>query len=98
MMLIMKEVIDKMDDTLEEAEFYALHHKIHKESMPILADIYYKLAQDHLAHYLSLHNGVVAIINDYRRTKGEPPANMTAIWSYEHEKLVEEYEEIKKML
>jgi hypothetical protein len=97
-MLIIKEVIEKMDDTLCEAEWYAVHAKHHKETMPMLADIYYKLGQEHLAHYMSLHTGVVSIINEHRRTKGEPPPTMSVLWDYEHKKLIEEYEEIKKML
>lgn len=97
-MLLIKEIIEKMDDTLEEAEFYAVHAKHHKEMHPNLADTYYKLGQEHLAHYMSLHTAVVAIINEHRRTKGEPPANMLAIWDFTHKKLIEEYEEIKKML
>jgi hypothetical protein len=97
-MLIIKEIIGKMDDTLCEADFYAKNAHHYKDTHPILADTYYKLGNDHLAHYMSLHTAVVAIINDHRRTKGEPPATMAAIWDYEHKKLIEDYEDIKKML
>lgn len=97
-MLLIKEIIEKMDDTLEEAEFYAIHAKHLKETHPSIADTYYKLGQEHLSHYMSLHTAVVSIINEYRRSKGEPPANMVAIWDFEHKKLIDEYEEIKKML
>ena len=56
-----------------------------------------------VGHYINdysevLNTAVVAIINEHRRTKGEPPANMLAIWDFTHKKLIEEYEEIKKML
>lgn len=47
---------------------------------------------------MSLHTAVVQIINEYRRQKGEPPKEMTIIWNYEHEKLIEEYEDIKKSI
>jgi uncharacterized protein Yka (UPF0111/DUF47 family) len=97
-MLKIKELICKMDDTLEEAEWYAKHAKLDKEEYPMIAETYYKLGQEHLNHYMNLHSAVVSIINEHKKTKGEPPVVMTAIWNYEHEKLMDEYNEIKKML
>jgi uncharacterized protein Yka (UPF0111/DUF47 family) len=97
-MLKIKEIITKMDDTLEEAEWYAKQAKLDKELNPLIAETYYKLGQEHLNHYMSLHNLIVSIITEHRKSKGEPPAVMTAIWNYEHEKLMDDYNEIKRML
>jgi hypothetical protein len=97
-MLVIKDVIDKMCDTLEEAEYYAKNAHHYKDSYPTLAETYYKLGNEHLAHYMSLHTSVVTLINDYRRTKGEPPVAMAAVWDYKHKEFIEDYEEMSKIL
>ena len=97
-MKIMKDIICHMSDTMEEAEDYVAEARLIKDEHPQLFSTYLKLAEEHLKHYMSLHTAVVQIINEYRRQKGEPPKEMTIIWNYEHEKLIEEYEDIKKSI
>jgi predicted metal-dependent HD superfamily phosphohydrolase len=97
-MKIMKDIICHMKDTMDEAEDYVSEARLLKEEHPNLFNTYIKLAEEHLQHYMSLHSAVVMIINDFKRLKGEPPAVMKAIWDYEHERLVEEYEDIRKAI
>lgn len=97
-MKIMKDIINHMCDTMEEAENYVSEARLIKEDYPSLFSTYIKLAEEHLQHYMSLHTAVVAIINEYRRTKGEVPPTMKIIYDYEHEKLTEEFEDIKKAI
>ena len=44
-----------------------------------------------------LHNQVVKLIDNYRKTEGEPPVEMMAVYNYLHEKFIEEAKEIKIM-
>ena len=44
-----------------------------------------------------LHSEVVTIINDYRKTNGEPPAPMMAIYDYMHERFIEKAAAIKNL-
>lgn len=69
-----------MKDTMDEAEDYVSEARLIKEEHPNLFTTYIKLAEEHLQHYMSLHNAVVLIINDYKKTKGEPPETMKIIW------------------
>ena len=97
-MKILKELIEKAHDTMDEVEWYAekAHHlrATHKE----LADSYIKVAEIHVDIYRQLHQRMVALIEEERK-KGVPvPAAMTAIWEYEHEKLVKEFAEAKILI
>ena len=97
-MKILKDLIEKADDTLEEIEFYAekAHHlrTEHKE----LADTYIKIGDMHVEIYKMLHDRMVDLINEQRKTGTPPPASMLAIWEYEHEKLVKEFAEAKYLI
>lgn len=44
-----------------------------------------------------LHAQVVKLIDIYKKTKGEPPAAMQAVYDYLHEKYIEEVKEVKTM-
>jgi uncharacterized protein Yka (UPF0111/DUF47 family) len=93
-MKLLVDLIEKMDDTLNEVEWYAekAHHLrgIHKP----LADTYIKVAETHINIYNTLHERVVELIDDEKK-KVAPPPEMLAIWNYEHEKLVKEFAEAK---
>ena len=97
-MKILKELIEKMHDTMEEVEWYgekALHlRSTHKE----LADSYIKVAEMHVDIYKHLHQRVVALIEEEKKKGAPVPVAMTAIWDYEHEKLVEEFAEAKVLI
>lgn len=94
-MKILKDLIEKADDTLEEVEWYAekAHHlrAEHKE----LADTYIKIAEMHIGIYNMLHERMVSLIAEYRKSGDNPPASMLEVWNYEHEKLVKEFFEAK---
>ena len=97
-MRILKEVINKMEDTLDEIEFYgekASHLKAEHKS---LADTFIKIAEIHIEVYKMLHDRAVALINEKKQNGAEPPPVMLAIWDYEHEKLIKEFNEAKYMI
>ena len=97
-MKILKDLIKKADDTLDEIEWYAEKaHHLRTENKS-LADTYIKIAEMHIDIYKQLHEQMVALIDEEKR-KGVPvPAVMTAIWEYEHEKLVKEFAATKIMI
>ena len=97
-MKILKNLIEKADDTLEEVEWYAekaLHYKPEHKS---LADVYNKIAEMHITIYDMLHKEMVSLIEEHKRMGHNPPPEMLAIWEYEHEKLVKEFAEAKFMV
>lgn len=42
-----------------------------------------------------LHNQVAKLIDTYRKTNGEPPEKMLAVYDYLHEKAINETKEVK---
>lgn len=94
-MKILKDLISKMDDTLNEIEFYGekAHHL--KAEHKSLADTYIKIAEIHIEVYKMLHDRAVALINEKKQNGAEPPPAMLAIWDYEHEKLIKEFSEAR---
>ena len=97
-MRILAELIEKMDDTMDEIEWYAekahaIRHE-HKE----LADVYIKIASEHIEIYKMLHAEAIELIEDERRSGKIPPQEMEAIWRYEHERLVKDFAEVKYLI
>lgn len=97
-MKILKDLIKKADDTLDEIEWYAEKAHHFKTEHKALADTYIKIAEIHAEVYKMLHDRMVALINEKKQNGAEPPPVMLAIWDYEHEKLIKEFNEAKYMI
>ena len=97
-MKILKDLIKKADDTLDEVEWYAEKaHHLKTEHKP-LADTYIKLAEMHISIYNMLHERMVDLITDEKKSGVTVPHEMQAIWDYEHEKLIKEFTEAKYLV
>lgn len=97
-MKIIKDMIKKSEDTLDEIEWYA-EKAIHmKSTEKNIADIYIKIAEMHVDIFKMLHDKMVYVIDEYKRQGHEPPKEMLVIWDYEHEKLMKEFSEVKFMI
>lgn len=68
-----------------------------KTQYPEVADLLNILSNEEMKHMQMLHNMVVKLIEGYRKTSGEPPAAMLAVYDYLHEKFIEEAKEVKIM-
>ena len=94
-MIIIKRISEMIEDELEGAEEYAKCAVKWKEENPLLAKVFYDISLDELKHVSLLHTEVVRMIEEHRRTHGEPPAAMTAVWDYMHERHIEEANEVR---
>ena len=97
-MKILKDLIEKSCDTLEEIHWYGekAHHL--KESHRKLADAYIEIAETHVKVYTMLHERMVELIEEAKRDGVKVPVEMQAIWDFEHEKLVKEFAEAKYLI
>lgn len=97
-MKILKDLIEKSKDTLEEIEWYsekALHLKGEHRN---LADAYIEIAEAHVKVYTKLHEQMVMLIEEEKKKGTQIPVTMSVIWDYEHEKLIKEFAEAKYLI
>lgn len=94
----LKEVIMDMHEKLECAEEYAKEAVKHREQYPELAAVYYRISADDLAHMDMLHKQAVEMIDKKKREGREVPAPMQAVWDWEHEKMMDETVDVKRLL
>jgi hypothetical protein len=97
-MKILKDLIEKANDTLDEIEWYAEKaHHLHTERK-CLADTYIKIAEMHITIYNMLHEKMVMLIDEQKKSGVQVPIAMQSIWDYEHEKLIKEFAEAKYLI
>lgn len=97
-MKLIKKLTEMIEDELEGAENYAKCAVEHKESEPALANTFYEIANQEMHHVNMLHDHVITIIRKHRDQRGDPPAQMMAVYEYLHGKHIEKAAEVKRYL
>lgn len=92
-----KKISQQIHSELEDAEKYIKCALKYKDEDKDLADIYYWLSQEEMAHADKLHRMVVDQIDLYKKNTGEPPESMMAVYEYVHDQEIEEAKEVKLM-
>ena len=91
-MKIISNLSDMIEEELNDAEKYIRCAMEWKEERPTLAATFHQLS---VKHANLLHDQVVAIIAEYRKTHGDPPEKMQGIYDYLHKKHMEKANAIK---
>ena len=94
-MKIIKDTCDYIDEELHDAEKYIKRALEVKQDYPELAELFNMLSGEEMKHMQMLHNQVVKLIDNYRKTEAEPPASMLAVYDYLHQKFIDHAKEIK---
>lgn len=95
-MVVIERVSDKINEELHDACDYVKLALEYKETYRGLADTFFLLSTEEMRHQSMLHNEVTKLIEEYRRTTGEPPANMLAVYDYLHKKAIEKAETVRR--
>lgn len=93
----MKEIkllMEHIEDEIKDAKCYAELALEYRDNDPETAEMFYKLSGEEVNHMNTLHKDVVRLINDHRREKGEPPADMMAVYEYLHKRAIEKAGEV----
>ena len=94
-MKLIQTLNDKIAEEIHDAQSYAAMALELKDERKGLADVLFQLSTEEMKHMSMLHNEVVKIIDELRKTKGEPPAPMMAVYDYLHQKHIEQAKEAK---
>ena len=94
-MKIIKCLSDYIHEEIHDGEKYIKKALAIREEYPEVAEVFNVLSMEEMKHMQMLHNQVAKIIEDYRKTKGEPPDAMLAVYNYLHEKFIDEAKEVK---
>lgn len=94
-MVIIKELSDLIEEELDGAMVYSdMAHK-YKEKDRVISDMFNAISIQEMAHIDMLHAAVAKKIEEYRKEHGEPPADMQAIYDWQHKKHIAKAREIK---
>ena len=88
-MKLIKYLEDAIEEEIEGVKGYAKKAVELKDEHPNLAQVLYNISVQEDAHQAALHKEAVKVIEDYRRTHGEPPAAMLAVYEYVHQKHID---------
>ena len=87
-MRVIKEMCEDIENTLDMAECNIKKATEYKLDYPIAAQAFYNKSIALMNTIKGQHDAVVALIEGYRKEKGEPPAPMMAVYNYLHERQI----------
>jgi hypothetical protein len=94
-MKIIKLLEELIEEEIHDVKKYAKLAVEYKDEHPALAQVFYNLSTQEDTHQANLHTEVVKIIEEHRRTHGDPPAAMMAVYEYVHNKHIDKLAEAR---
>ena len=96
-MKIIKCLSEDIEKTLDTAEDCIKQAIMYKEEYPVASRAFYNKSTVLMDSIKLSHDAVVALIEGYKKEKGEPPAPMMAIYNYMHERHINKAASIKAL-
>lgn len=96
-MQVIKCLSENIESTLDAAEENIKKAIQYKMDFPIAAKAFYNQSITLMDSIKGQHEAVVALIEAYRKEKGEPPAPMMAVYNYLHERQINQAAAVKNL-
>lgn len=95
-MKLIRELEELIEDEIHDVKKYAKMAAELKQEHPALAQVLYTISTQEDSHQAAIHAEVVKIIENYRKSNGEPPATMLAVYDYIHKRHIEKMAEARR--
>ena len=95
-MKIIRDLEEMISEEIDGVRNYARMAAHVKDEHPGLAQTLYNISVQEDAHQAALHNEVVKIIEEHRRTHGEPPSAMMAVYDFMHKRHIDDLANARK--
>lgn len=95
-MKLIKMLEEHIGEEIHDTKEYAKMAVEYKDEYPDLAELFYKLSAEEKRHADMLHDMAVNEIEKYRKMRGEPPAEMQAVYNYIHNQHMKKAEKAER--
>lgn len=94
-MKIIKCLTTLIEDELSDAKKYAELALTYAADQPETAKLFRELSDEEMRHMERLHKAAEKVIDEHRRTKSDPPAEMLAVYNFLHDRQIALAKEVK---
>lgn len=94
-MKLIRDLQELIEDEIHDVKKYAKMATELKDEHPALAQTLFNISVQEDGHQAAIHNEVVKIIEEHRRTHGDPPATMMAVYDYLHKRSIDKLAEAR---
>ena len=95
-MKLIEKLTDRIEEEISDVKYYAKLAAEVKAEHPSLAQVLYTISTQEDGHQAALHSEVVKIIEQYRKTHGEPPASMMAVYDFMHKRSIDKLADARR--
>ena len=95
-MKLIRDLEELIDDEIHDIKKYAKMAAELKAEHPTLAQVLYNISMQEDGHQAAIHGEVVKIIEEYRKTHGEPPTAMMAVYDYLHKRSIDKLADARR--
>ena len=96
-MRVIKDLSEEIEKTLDQAECNIKKAMEYKDDYPVASRAFFNKSVMLMDSIKLQHDAAVALIEAYKKEKGEPPAPMMAIYNYMHERHINKTLAIKSL-
>ncbi|MDE6746911.1 MAG: hypothetical protein K2J72_09790 [Oscillospiraceae bacterium] len=97
-MRLIKDITDDMMKEIHDAKHRIKRAMEFKPLYPDIAQREIDIAAQELTHAEKDHKSAMEMIEEFKKTKGEPPEYMIEFWKEKHEDFMEKYARAKCMI